>query len=123
VLALDGAEPADSRRDEHAHVVGDVRLSRSASHRPQANSAAATANWMKTSIFLTSFFSKYCSGSKPLTSPAMRAEKQRRVEVRDGSDAAAAGQQAVPVRVGTDADRGNQADTGHDHSPVQVASA
>src|SRR4029453_8203842 len=28
---------------------------------------------MKTSTFLTSFFSRYCSGSKPLTSPAMRA--------------------------------------------------
>src|SRR5579871_1981399 len=39
-----------------------------------ANSAAATANWMKTSIFLTSFFSKKLSGSKPFTSPAMRAE-------------------------------------------------
>src|SRR5262245_11294442 len=30
---------------------------------------------MKTSIFLTSFFSMYCSGSKLLTSPAMRVEK------------------------------------------------
>src|SRR4026208_921951 len=30
---------------------------------------------MKTSIFLTSFLSTNCSGSKPLTSPAIRAEK------------------------------------------------
>ena len=33
-----------------------------------ANCAAATAYWMKRSIFLTSFFSINCSGSKPLTS-------------------------------------------------------
>ena len=33
---------------------------------------AAIAYWMKTSIFLTSFFSMNCSGSKPLTSPAIR---------------------------------------------------
>ena len=39
-----------------------------------ANSVAAIASWMKTSIFLTSFLSTNCSGSKPLTSPAMRAE-------------------------------------------------
>src|SRR5437016_2097073 len=32
---------------------------------------AAMAYWMKTSIFLTSFFSMYSSGSKPLTSPAI----------------------------------------------------
>src|ERR1019366_936295 len=37
-----------------------------------ANCAAAIAYWMKMSIFLTSFFSTNCSGSKPLTSPAMR---------------------------------------------------
>src|SRR2546426_20671 len=37
-----------------------------------ANCDAAMAYWMKTSIFLTSFFSMNRSGSKPLTSPAMR---------------------------------------------------
>src|SRR5436190_12373510 len=37
-----------------------------------ANCAAAIAYWMKTSIFLTSFFSMNVSGSKPRTSPAMR---------------------------------------------------
>jgi hypothetical protein len=40
-----------------------------------ANCAAAIANWMKTSIFLTSFFSTHRSGSNSLTSPAIRAEK------------------------------------------------
>jgi hypothetical protein len=40
----------------------------------RANSAAATANWMKRSIFLTSFFSTQRSGSKPFTSQAKRAE-------------------------------------------------
>src|ERR1043166_3732073 len=30
---------------------------------------------MKASIFLTSFFSMYCNGSKPRTSPAIRVEK------------------------------------------------
>src|SRR5262249_3204152 len=32
------------------------------------------ANWMIRPIFLTSFFSMYRNGSKPLTSPAMRQE-------------------------------------------------
>ena len=36
-----------------------------------ANCDAARANWMKTSIFFTSFFSMNCSGSKPFTSPAI----------------------------------------------------
>ena len=39
-----------------------------------ANCEAAIANWMKTSIFLTSLFSMNCSGSNPLTSPAICAE-------------------------------------------------
>src|SRR3954471_16426386 len=37
-----------------------------------ANCDAAIAYWMKMSIFLTYFFSMNASGSKPLTSPAMR---------------------------------------------------
>ena len=36
-----------------------------------ANCAAAMANWMKRSIFLTSFFSIQLSGSKPWTSAAI----------------------------------------------------
>ena len=40
-----------------------------------ANCAAATAYWMKTSIFLTSFLSTNCSGSKSLTSAAICAAK------------------------------------------------
>src|SRR3989338_3501051 len=39
-----------------------------------ANCDAAMAYWMKTSIFLTSFFAMKASGSKPLTSLAMRVE-------------------------------------------------
>src|SRR5579864_1634867 len=38
-----------------------------------ANCDAAIAYWMKMSIFLTSFLSTNCRGSKPRTSPAMRA--------------------------------------------------
>ena len=74
VLALDGAEPADARGDEHADARArcpGVTVSRASSI---ANCDAAIANWMKTSIFLTSFFSMNRSGSKSLTSPAMRAE-------------------------------------------------
>src|SRR5215831_18006783 len=37
-----------------------------------ANCAAATAYWMKTSIFLTSFFSMKARGLNPRTSPAIR---------------------------------------------------
>src|SRR6266540_1961050 len=40
----------------------------------RAKSAAATANWMKRSIFLTSFFSTQRRGSKPFTSQAKRDE-------------------------------------------------
>src|SRR5438876_10632889 len=40
-----------------------------------APSAAAMANWMKMSIFLTSFLSMNCSGSNSFTSPAIRVEK------------------------------------------------
>ncbi len=36
-----------------------------------ANWEAAMAYWMKTSIFLTSFLLTNCSGSNPLTSPAI----------------------------------------------------
>src|SRR2546427_1646124 len=39
-----------------------------------AKSAAATANWMKRSIFLTSFFSTQFRGSNPFTSAAKRVE-------------------------------------------------
>src|SRR3954471_4257959 len=37
----------------------------------RASSAAAIARWMKRPIFLTSFFSMYCKGSKFLTSAAI----------------------------------------------------
>ena len=40
-----------------------------------ANCDAAMAYWMKTSIFLTSFLSTNCSGSKPRTSAAICAAK------------------------------------------------
>ena len=39
-----------------------------------ANCDAAIAYWMKTSIFLTSFFSMKRRGSNPLTSPAIWVE-------------------------------------------------
>src|SRR3954452_16324000 len=51
--------------------MSDVTCSRASS---TANCDAASANWMKTSIFLTSFLSTNCSGSKCCTSPAIRAE-------------------------------------------------
>jgi hypothetical protein len=46
----------------------------------------------------------------------------RRVEVGDGADAAGAGAEGLPVRLGPEADRGNQADAGDDHTPGQLAS-
>src|SRR6185503_6908441 len=52
-------------------AIAGVTSSRASS---TANCEAASANWMKTSIFLTSFLSTNCSGSKSLTSPAIRAE-------------------------------------------------
>ena len=45
-------------------------VGRSASRR--ANSDAAIAYWMKTSILRTSFLERNCSGSKSGTSPAIR---------------------------------------------------
>src|SRR5580765_309156 len=50
-------------------AIAGVMVSRASSI---ANWLAASAYWMKTSAFLTSFFSMNCRGSKPRTSPAMR---------------------------------------------------
>ena len=63
-------EPADPAPDvdaDHLRVLGASIASPASA---TAKSAAATANWMKRSIFLTSFFSTQRSGSKPLTSQA-----------------------------------------------------
>ena len=68
-----------------------------------ANCDAAIAYWMKTSIFLTSFFSTNCSGSKPLTSPAIRAANAGDVEPGDRRRRSGPPTSAVPVRLGADA--------------------
>ncbi len=70
-----------------------------------ANCDAAMANWMKTSIFLTSFLSMNCSGSKFLTSPAMRAENCAASKCVIGPMPLHPAQQRVPVRLGADAER------------------
>ena len=70
VLALDGREAADAAADVDARP---ARRRRGVDREPavlERESAAATANWMKRSIFLTSFFSTKRSGSKPFTSQA-----------------------------------------------------
>ena len=56
-------------------AISGVTVNRASS---TANWDAAIANWMKTSIFLTSFLSMKFSGLKSLTSPAMRAESWAR---------------------------------------------
>ena len=61
-----------------------------------ANCDAAMANWMKTSIFLTSFFSMNRSGSKSFTSAANARRECGRVEPRDRSDAAPPRQERRP---------------------------
>ena len=86
-----------------------------------ANWDAAMANWMKTSIFLTSFLSMNWSGSNFLTSPAIRAENCAGVEVRDRTDAAAPGAQGVPVRLGADAEGRYKSHAGDDDSPAQTS--
>src|SRR6266446_170136 len=65
-----------------------------------ANCDAAIAYWMKASIFLTSFFSMNCSGSKPRTSPAMRV---------------AAGDERRPVDLGPDPEGRHQPYACDDH--------
>jgi hypothetical protein len=77
------------------------------------------ANWMKTSIFLTSFFSRNCSGSKPFTSPAMRQENcdasNRVIGPMPLRPAQSASQLAwVPTPSGR-----HQPDARHDDSPAQ----
>ena len=74
VLALDGREAADAAADVDADPLRVLAVSPPARSPGTAKSAAAIANWMKRSIFLTSFFSTQFKGSKPLTSAAMRAE-------------------------------------------------
>ena len=72
--------PPMPERDEHADARRHLRRDRQPASSI-ANCDAAIANWMKMSIFLTSFFSMNCSGSKPLTSPAMPRRELRRVEL------------------------------------------
>ncbi len=69
-----------------------------------ANWDAAIANWMKTSIFLTSFLSMNWSGSNFLTSPAMRAENCAASKCVIGPMPLHPAQQRVPVRLGADAE-------------------
>ena len=72
---------------------------------------------MKTSIFLTSFFSMNRSGSKPLTSPAIR------VANCDASNLVIVpmplwpARERRPVGLGPDAERRHQADACDDDSP------
>jgi hypothetical protein len=74
VLTLDGGEPADPEPMKTPTLVALAGVI----CRPEssiANCDAAMAYWMKTSIFLTSFLSTNCSGSKPRTSAAICAAK------------------------------------------------
>ena len=96
MLALDGREAADAAADVDARP---ARRSTALTVRPEsfiAKSAAATANWMKRSIFLTSFFSTQFRGSKPLTSPAKCVEWREASKRVMGATPRAAGQEAVP---------------------------
>ena len=87
-----------------------------------ANCDAAIANWMKTSIFLTSFLSTNCSGSKPFTSPAICAANADASNWVIGPTPLRPAQSASQCRLGADAERRHQADARDDDSPVHAAS-
>ncbi len=59
-------------------------------------SDAATANWMKRSIFLTSFFSTQFRGSNPFTSAANRVECREASKSVMGAAPDCAGQKSLP---------------------------
>ena len=122
VLALDRAEPADARRDEHADLGRVLRADRPVPRRPSANCDAAMAYWMKGSIFLTSFFSKYCSGSKPLTSAAICAANAVASNFVMRPTPLRPAQSPSHVGLGPDAERRHQPDARHDNAPVHAAS-
>ncbi len=88
-----------------------------------ANCEAAMANWMKTSIFLTSFLSMNFSGSKLLDLAGDARGELRRIEMRDRPDAAASGAERIPVRLCAYSKRRHQADARDDDSPAQTPSA
>ncbi len=83
-----------------------------------ANCAAASANWMKTSIFLTSFFSTNRSGIEALDLTRDPRGVLRRVEAGDRPDAAVAGQERVPVCLRSDGERGHQPNARHHNAPA-----
>ena len=71
-----GEDAADPGADEDADA-RRRRPWRSRARRPRRPSTpAASAYWMNRSSFLSSFFSMHFSGSKPLTSPAIRASSR-----------------------------------------------
>ena len=84
-----------------------------------ANCEAAIAYWMKTSIFLTSFFSTNCSGSKPLTSAAICAAKPVASNFVMRVTPLVPAEQRFPVRRRADAERRHQPDAGDDDPPGQ----
>ena len=79
-----------------------------------ANSAAATANWMKRSIFLTSFFSTKRSGSNPFTSPAKWVECCEASKSVIGAAPERPASESLPGLLGADAERGHEPHPGDD---------
>ena len=84
-----------------------------------ANCDAAMAYWMKTSIFLTSFFSMNCSGSKPLTSAAICAANPLTSNLVIAPTPLVPASSAFQFALGADAERRHQADAGDDDPPAQ----
>ena len=87
-----------------------------------AKSDAAIAYWMKTSIFLTSFFSMKSQRVEALDLAGDLTGELRHVEAGDAADAAPSRAQRCPVGLGADAERRHQPNPGHDDSPAQTAS-
>ena len=114
VLALDGGEAADAAADEDAHPSRARRRRRRRPASSSARSAAAIANWMKRSIFLTSFFSIQAQGVEALHLAGEAGGVLRRVEQRDGRRPGAAGEEGLPGLLGADPQRGHEPHPGDD---------
>src|SRR5437773_2001533 len=89
---------------------------------------------MNRPIFLSSFFSSQFSGSKPLTSPAMRQSKHeietldlagdaaveaRRIKQGNSGDSALPGEEVLPGFLRADTQRANQPDARNDNPACQ----
>ena len=118
-LLLEGPQPAAAARHDGADAHRPQRL-RPAAHRPPPGGRLRPRTASTGPCGARRVCSMKSSGSKPLTSPAMRERQARGVELRDRGDAALAGQKPAPGGLDIVAERADDAHPGDDHAPRPV---